>query len=67
MGFSSDAPLLFYSDILGDWVNDGVFTKSREITISGLTPGALYAMSLRVKGGSTGASDWSNVVTGRCL
>ncbi|MEO5912837.1 MAG: fibronectin type III domain-containing protein [Luteolibacter sp.] len=49
------------------WSISGLSRKSREITVSGLTPGAMYIFRIRAVGGSTGYSDWSNVVSGRVL
>ena len=47
----------------GDWVSAGMFQNSREIIVTGLTPGTMYTFQLRAMGGSTGASDWSNPVS----
>lgn len=43
----------------------GLFTDSRNIPVNGQVPGKLYAYQGRAIGGSTGYSDWSNVVTRR--
>ncbi len=45
----------------------GVFTKSRSMTITGLTPGTIYAIQVRALGGSTGSGDWSDAVTHMCM
>ena len=47
----------------GPWQNGGLFTSTRNLTITGLTPGATYTVEVRAIGGSTGYSDWSNAVT----
>ena len=47
----------------GPWQNGGLFTSTRGLTISGLTPGTTYTVEVRAIGGSTGYSDWSNAVT----
>lgn len=43
----------------GDWLPGGVFTNSRRIEITNLTPGTSYLVQIRAVGGSTGWSDWS--------
>jgi hypothetical protein len=52
---------------VGEWQDGGTHTKAREITVDGLTPGALYALRVLAVGGSTGESEWSNAVSGRCM
>ena len=47
----------------GDYVSAGLYQNSREIIVTGLTPGTTYTFQLRAMGGSTGASDWSNPVS----
>jgi len=47
----------------GPWQNGGLFTSTRNLTITGLTPGATYIAEVRAIGGSTGYSDWSNAVS----
>ncbi|PYR85245.1 MAG: hypothetical protein DMG18_06830 [Acidobacteria bacterium] len=44
-----------------------VFNKSRSMTITGLTPGTIYAIQVRALGGSTGSGDWSDAVTHMCM
>jgi hypothetical protein len=51
----------------GPWQTVGLFTDSRVMTISGLTPGATYVFQARAVGGSTGYSDWSNPVSRMCM
>src|SRR5436309_13153355 len=41
--------------------------KSRSMTITGLTPGTIYAIQVRALGGSTGSGDWSDAVTHMCM
>ena len=47
----------------GPWQSGGLFTSTRNLTITGLTPGSTYTVEVRAIGGSTGYSDWSNAVT----
>ncbi len=47
----------------GPWQSTGLFTNSRSMTVTGLTPGTTYAFQVRAVGGSTGYSDWSNPVS----
>lgn len=51
----------------GPWVSAGLFTSSRGMTFTGLTPGAMYICAVRAVGGSTGYTDWSNSVSHRSL
>ena len=51
----------------GEWVSAGLFTNSRGMTFTGLTPGAMYICSVRAIGGSTGHTDWSDSVSHRSL
>ena len=50
----------------GRWQNSGLFTNSRIMTVSGLTPGKMYAFQARAVGGATGYGDWSDTVSHRC-
>ena len=52
---------------LGEWQNGGFGRKATAMEVNNLTPGAMYAFRIRAIGGSTGSSDWSNVVSGRSL
>ena len=47
----------------GPWQSGGLFTSSKSIIITGLTPGTTYAVEVRAIGGSTGYSEWSNAVS----
>jgi len=47
----------------GPWQSAPLFTSSRGIIITGLTPGGSYSFQIRGVGGSTGYSDWSNPVS----
>ena len=47
---------------LGPLQSGGLFTNSRAMALSGLTPGGLYQVQVRAIGGSTGYSDWSDPV-----
>jgi hypothetical protein len=49
------------------WANGGLFTNSRNILLTGLTPGANYQCQVRAIGGSTGYSGWSDPVSHRSL
>jgi hypothetical protein len=46
-----------------DWTTVGVFTYSRSILVTNLTPGTVYTVQVRGIGGSLGYSDWSDPVT----
>ena len=51
----------------GDWL-PSVFTRdSRHITFLGLIPGEVYTIEVRVLGGSTGQSDWSDPSSHRSM
>ncbi len=47
------------NNTVGPFQTAGVFNKSRSMTITGLTPGTIYAIQVRALGGSTGSGDWS--------
>lgn len=51
----------------GEWQDGGLHSGSRSQEISGLTPGAMYQFQVRAVGGSTGYSDWSNIVSHRSM
>lgn len=51
----------------GPWQSGGLFTNSRSMPISGLTPGVNYSFQVRAIGGSTGSSDWCDAVSHRSL
>ncbi len=53
-------------NVPGAWQAAGLYTNSRSMTISGLTPGTTYSFQVRAVGGSTGYSDWSNPVSRMC-
>src|SRR5438876_7904284 len=55
------------NNTVGPFQTAGVFNKSRSMTITGLTPGTIYAIQVRALGGSTGSSDWSDAVTHMCM
>ena len=46
----------------GPWQSGQLFTSSRGMKITGLTPGGMYTFQVRAVGGSTGYSDWSDPV-----
>ncbi len=51
----------------GPWQDGGLHSNSRSQSIGGLTPGAMYQFQVRAVGGSTGYSDWSNIVSHRSM
>jgi hypothetical protein len=46
-----------------EWKDAGLFTDSRSIRITGLTPGTTYSFQVRAVGRSNRHSDWSNPVS----
>ena len=52
---------------LGPFQPAGVFAKSRSMTLTGLTPGTIYAVQVRAWGGSTGFGEWSDAVSHMCM
>lgn len=56
-----------YSSTPGTWVLAGCFNSTRDMTVTGLTPGMLYTLEVRALGGSTGASEWSSSTSHRSL
>ncbi len=46
-----------------DWQAAGIFTSSRRMRLTNLTPGTVYTIQVRAIGGSTGYSDWSDPVS----
>jgi len=53
--------------VRGPWQPGGLFTGSRAMLLSGLTPGTTYAVHVRAVGGSTSYSDWSDPVSHMCM
>ena len=51
----------------GVWVSAGTFNSTRDMLLTGLTPGAVYTIQVRALGGLTGAGEWSNPVSQRSL
>jgi hypothetical protein len=49
------------------WRRVGLYTNSRAITVTGLTPLTTYVFQVRAVGGSTGCSDWSDAVSHICV
>lgn len=47
----------------GQWTTAGIYTQSRKIVLTNLTPGTVYTIQARAIGGSTGSSDWSDPVS----
>ena len=47
----------------GPYQSGSLFTNSRSMPISDLTPGTKYQVQVRAIGGSTGYSDWSDAVS----
>jgi hypothetical protein len=52
---------------IGPWQKGGVFTKSRGMIVTGLTPAVTYTVHVRAVGGTTGFSDWSDPVVHMCM
>ena len=52
---------------IGAWQKGGTYTKSRAMTVTGLTPGTIYAVRVQAVGGTTGTSDWSDPVSHMCM
>ena len=48
---------------LGPWQSAGMFNSTRNLALTGLTPGTLYSIEIRAIGGSTGYSYWSDAVS----
>lgn len=46
-----------------EWRDAGFYTQARRIVVKNLTPGTVYNLRVRALGGSTGSSDWSQVVS----
>ena len=46
----------------GPWQAGGSYPNPRAMVLSDLTPGTAYELRVRAIGGSTGYSDWSDVV-----
>jgi hypothetical protein len=51
----------------GPWQDGGLNSKARNMPIGPLVPGQNYVFQVRARGGSTGASDWSNPVGHMCM
>lgn len=51
----------------GPWQSAGIYSSSRTMLVTGLTPGAEYQFRVRALGGSTGTSDWSDTRSFRSL
>ena len=49
------------------WQRLGIYPNTQGIVMTGLTPGAVYAMRVRAIGGSTRCSGWSNAISGMAL
>ncbi len=65
--YKAEYALVSADGTAGEWQNGGLHAKSRGIAVDGLVSGALYALRIRAVGGSTGESEWSHVVRGRCM
>ena len=55
------------NNTVGPFQTAGVFAKSRSMTLTGLTPGTIYAVQVRAWGGSVGFGDWSDAVSHMCM
>lgn len=58
---------LVTGQVIGEWLGGGFGRKAGALPVGNLIAGAMYAFRIRALGGSTGFSDWSNVVSGRSL
>ncbi len=47
----------------GSYASAGLFSSTRQMIVTGLTPGTNYTFQVRALGGSTGQSEWSNPVS----
>jgi hypothetical protein len=56
-----------YSSVPGTWLSAGIFNSTRDMTLTGLTPGVLYTIEVRALGGKTGHSEWTDSVSRRSL
>ncbi len=54
---------LRYKNGTGDYIPAGMFTSSRRILLTAITPGATYSVQVRAVGGLTGYGDWSDAVS----
>ena len=50
----------------GAWQDGGNFNSTRQMVVENLTPGQVHDFRLQFLGGSTGASEWSDVVSHLC-
>ena len=48
---------------MGGWTSAGMFQSTRQLVVTGLTPGVMYTFQVRAVGGSTGSSQWSDPVS----
>ena len=51
----------------GAWTAGGSYPSARAIAVPNLVPGTLYEFRVRVIGGSTGWSDWSDASSHMCM
>ena len=65
--YEPQSALIGPGGVPGPWVSAGLFSNSRSMLVSGLTPGAEYLFRVRAVGGSTGYSDWSNAQSQRSM
>jgi hypothetical protein len=52
-----------YGTTPGQWIATEIFNSTRDMILTGLTPGSTYTIQARALGGSTGASEWSDPVS----
>ena len=50
----------------GAWQDGGGFPSTKLVVVVGLTPGTMYDFRVQYIGGSTGTSEWSDVVSHIC-
>ncbi len=55
-----------YRSAAGAWQDGGGFSSTKLVVVENLTPGTLYEFRVQFIGGSTGTSEWSDMVSHIC-
>jgi hypothetical protein len=55
-----------YRSAAGAWLDGGGFSSTKLVVVGNLTPGTLYDFRVQYIGGSTGTSEWSDIVSHIC-
>ena len=55
-----------YRSAAGAWQDGGGFSSTKKVIVENLTPGTLYDFRVQYIGGSTGTTEWSDVVSHIC-